>query len=65
MQHADHFTRILNEQETFRKAKYAENKADNDKTTQEKTIKIDEVSNDKVKDETQEKKITKMQSDIN
>jgi hypothetical protein len=65
LQHADHFTRILNEQETFRKAKYAENKADNDKTTQEKTIKIDEVSNDKVKDETQEKKITKMQSDIN
>ena len=65
LQHADHFTRILNEQEAFRKAKYAENNSENDKTSQEKTIKIDEVSNDKVKDETQEKKTTKIQPDIN
>ena len=29
LQHADHFTRILNEQESFRKIKFAENKTTN------------------------------------
>ena len=67
LQHADHFTRILNEQESFRKAKYADNdnKVENDETTKEKIIKKDEVSNNKVKEEAQEKKITKIQSEIN
>ena len=67
LQHADHFTRILNEQESFRKAKYADNdnKAENDETTQEKIAKKVEVSDDKVKEESQEKKITKIQSEIN
>ena len=67
LQHADHFTRILNEQESFRKAKYADNdnKAENDETTQEKITKKDEASNNKVKEEAQEKKITKIQSEIN
>ena len=67
LQHADHFTRILNEQESFRKAKYADNdnKAENDETTQEKITKKDEASNNKVKEEAQEKKITKIQPEIN
>ena len=65
LQHADHFTRILNEQESFRKAKYADNKVENDETTQEKIAKKVEVSDDKVKEESQEKKITKIQSEIN
>ena len=65
LQHADHFTRILNEQESFRKAKYADNKVENDETTQEKIVKKVEVSDDKVKEEVQEKKITKIQSEIN
>ena len=65
LQHADHFTRILNEQESFRKAKYTENKVENDETTQEKIAKKVEVSDDKVKEESQEKKITKIQSEIN
>ena len=65
LQHADHFTRILNEQESFRKAKYADNKAENDETTQEKIAKKVEVTDDKVKEEAQEKKITKIQSEIN
>jgi len=67
LQHADHFTRILNEQESFRKAKYADNdnKVENDETTKEKIIKKDEVSNNKVKEEAQEKKITKIQPEIN
>ena len=29
LQHADHFTRILNEQENFRKAKFSENRTSN------------------------------------
>ena len=65
LQHADHFTRILNEQESFRKAKYADNKVENDETTQEMIVKKVEVSDDKVKEEAQEKKITKIQSEIN
>jgi hypothetical protein len=65
LQHADHFTRILNEQESFRKAKYVDNKVENDETTQEKIVKKVEVIDDKVKEEAQEKKITKIQSDIN
>ena len=56
LQHADHFTRILNEQESFRKAKYADNKVENDETTQEKIAKKVEVTDDKVKEEAQEKK---------
>ena len=63
LQHADHFTRILNEQESFRKAKFSENKAENDETSQEKTSKFDETS--EVKEEAQEKKITKIQPDAN
>ena len=31
-QHADHFTRILNEQESFRKARYASNNTENSET---------------------------------
>jgi hypothetical protein len=65
LQHADHFTRILNEQESYRKTKYAENKLENDETNQEKTAKKVEVSSEKVKEETQENKITKTQPDIN
>ena len=65
LQHADHFTRILNEQESFRKAKYVDNKVENDETTQEKIAKKVEVTDDKVKEEAQEKKITKIQSEIN
>jgi hypothetical protein len=67
LQHADHFTRILNEQESFRKAKYNDNKVENDENTQEKIAKKVEDSDDevKVKEESQEKKITKIQSEIN
>ena len=65
LQHADHFTRILNEQESFRKAKYANNKVENDETTQVKIVEKVEVHDDKIKEEAHEKKITKIQSDIN
>ena len=39
LQHADHFTRILNEQENIRKLKFAENKSN------ETTLDIEESSN--------------------
>ena len=66
LQHADHFTRILNEQESFRKAKFAENKAENDeKTLEEKSNKTNVVSEKKIKDETEVKKIEKAQPEIN
>jgi len=43
-QHADHFTRILNEQESFRKAKFDENKSVNlTESTSEKVSKVEEV----------------------
>ena len=39
MQHADHFTRILNEKENVRKEKYLDNKTDNE-TPADETIDI-------------------------
>ena len=40
-QHADHFTRILNEQENFKKTKYAENNNSNIKEVDDSKNKID------------------------
>jgi len=38
LQHADHFTRVLNEQENYRKQKFAENKpTDSEKNTENST----------------------------
>ena len=45
LQHADHFTRVLNEQENYRKQKFTENKS----TETETLIKSDELI-DKVED---------------
>ncbi len=50
-QHADHFTRILNEQESFKKARYSSNVEDNKILTDANKIDEDvkeEVSKDKV-----------------
>ena len=48
LQHADHFTRIMNEQDTIRKQKFEENKAVKDVSNiEEKSIKTDEISDDK------------------
>ena len=50
LQHADHFTRIMNEQEVIRKQKFEENKAAKDENNiEEKSIKTDEISDDKTK----------------
>ena len=47
-QHADHFTRVLSEQETFKKSKFSENTADS---------KTEQVVNDVIKTEDNSKKI--------
>ena len=45
LQHADHFTRVMNEQEAFKKERFAENKATNDeKSLEEKTTMVNEAS---------------------
>jgi len=51
-QHADHFTRVLNEQESFRKAKFSENRPSNiTPTSKESQNKENDLSE---KDETKE-----------
>ena len=44
-QHADHFTRVLNEQENFRKLKFAENKST--EAGSATTISVDKIEDDK------------------
>ena len=70
MQHADHFTRILNERESFRKEKFSESKSDNnlevidenvENTGQNSEKDLDEPSNN----ETGIKKNIKTQPEIN
>ena len=48
LQHADHFTRILNEQENFKKVKFAENKLseNNNSEIEELSDKSEEVKNE-------------------
>ena len=68
LQHADHFTRILNEQESLRSARYLENKPENIENFSEKKItKFNEVSDEKSEEklpkkekETEETKIKKI-----
>ena len=49
LQHADHFTRILNEQESLRNARYSENKPENIEISSEKKIaKFNEVADEKI-----------------
>ena len=55
LQHADHFTRVMNEQEASRKERFVaskptdnENSTDNESSATEKSTKINEVSKDEV-----------------
>ena len=68
LQHADHFTRILNEQEIFKKAKFTENTnkiESKESSLEEKSVKMNDVPEKKIKDETEIKKTVKTQPDIN
>ena len=65
-QHADHFTRILNEQESFKNARFAETKpVIIENSSEESTTKKDEVSKNKIieeaKDSPKDKKVAKSQ----
>ena len=47
LQHADHFTRILNERENFRREKLNENKAENEENSASESISVSENLNKK------------------
>ena len=68
-QHADHFTRILNEQENFRKAKFIENKQSELNSTSPTSKNSNEEEGEKVTDKSKEitkaKEIVKEQPEIN
>tara|TARA_Y100000768_G_C23888307_1_gene638798 strand:- start:507 stop:965 length:459 start_codon:yes stop_codon:yes gene_type:complete len=74
LQHADHFTRILNERENFRKEKYSENvenRTETNEVTAEETIELSnqttndnvDISNEKLQNE-DPKKSAKSSVDI-
>ena len=44
LQHADHFQRVLNERESFKRDKYLENKIDHNLNPSEETLASDETS---------------------
>ena len=62
LQHADHFTRVLNEQENYRKQKFIENKS-TDKETFTKSAELLDKVEDKVVAEI--KNVIKEKSDVN
>ena len=59
-QHADHFTRILNEQENYKKSKYSKNDTASKSSEQEKS----EKKNDTIVENDSEK-LNKIQSEVN
>ena len=69
MQHADHFTRVLNERETYKKEKLSEIKLEiKDNSMDEMKIDSDSIKKNKdddILEEKETKKITKNQVEIN
>tara|TARA_Y100001970_G_C13875826_1_gene671363 strand:+ start:117 stop:572 length:456 start_codon:yes stop_codon:yes gene_type:complete len=70
LQHADHFTRILSERESFRREKFSENKSENNSDVTEENLENSEQtsSNDEVETSGDQNKIhksAKPQVDIN
>ena len=70
LQHADHFTRILNERETFRREKISENKSENNPEINEENIEnLDQNSQKSLvessNDETEIERTVKPQAEIN
>ena len=70
LQHADHFTRIMNEQDVLKKDRFTENKTKNqERFVKAETVKNTEVSNvnlDKSENnEIQDKKASKSQPEVN
>tara|TARA_B100001113_G_scaffold329826_1_gene304974 strand:+ start:507 stop:947 length:441 start_codon:yes stop_codon:yes gene_type:complete len=55
LQHADHFTRVLNERESFRREKFVETKSQESENNSEGTINISsEISNNNLPENTQD-----------
>ena len=70
LQHADHFTRVLNEREIFKREKYTENKADSSSEVVEENAENSERNSDKnlietPSEETKIQKSLKTQAEIN
>ena len=66
LQHADHFTRILNEQENYKKQKFAQNKSsENTPETQELSTKSDEINIEDKKIVAEIKPISKKKTEDN
>ena len=71
LQHADHFTRILNERESFKREKFSENRSSvhNTEVTEENDENLDQNSKDKVVDAPEDKnkiqKTAKAQVEVN
>ena len=69
LQHADHFTRILNERESQKKEKLSENKLENkDNSTDENNLEnnvIKKELDENNQEEAQQKKLSKSQLEIN
>ena len=64
LQHADHFTRILNEQENIRKLKFAENKSNETTLNSEETIiKSEEINVEEKNDVTEIKNSIKKKTE--
>ena len=64
LQHADHFTRVLNERESFRKDKFSENKLENKSNNIQDSTNSEEISQNLTEvssDETDVEKNTKTQ----
>ena len=55
LQHADHFQRVLNERESFKREKYLENKIDNNLDDSENTLVSEETNLEKETEEVSEK----------
>ncbi|MDC0875773.1 DUF4167 domain-containing protein [Candidatus Pelagibacter sp.] len=70
LQHADHFTRVMNEQDAIRQEKFAENKVTNfENSTEEGSNKTEEAVKSKIVEKVKEiaevKKTTKSQKEVN
>ena len=66
LQHADHFTRVLNERESFRREKFSENSSENNTLIEEENV--GNSNKDLVEttsEETKNKKTEKAQPEIN
>ena len=52
MQHADHFTRVLNEKETFRRDKHLENRSENNFDVDNDNVQNSQLNSNKDLEET-------------